>query len=238
MTVPVAARGELLPPLSEFDLVNADRLRERCLRAANLKGTRVLWLPGSEMPSGAVGLFTDDPSPHRRQILIREGLDPVSDALTLAHEVGHLYDPDLNHGDMAYHYRRTADLCESVAHFCALRAAQEWRLLGAVPDGWFDSMLASHGLTVADVLADDRLTHRSDRGALMVVPAESAERLREIRASEGRPLSGASRTRRALSAVKALMSQPERGVCGQWMPRAKQRCVLPAGHSGSCRSVL
>ena len=207
------------------------------MRAANLKGTRVMMTEPAGMPAGTVGLFTDDPSPSARRILIRTGLDPVEEALTLAHEIGHLYDPDLNHGDMANWYRRTRDVCESVACRVAMHAAQEWNLMGTVPDGWFDSLLASHGSSVDVISANDRLTHRADCGALMVVPSDAATMLRARRAAEGRPLSGKSTVRRLFAAAKSLFGRTPEGVCGKWMPRAKQRCVLPLNHSGRCGVV-
>ena len=237
MTVDAAARGALLPPLSETDLVNAARLKQRCLRAANLKGTRVIGTDPSGMPAGTVGLFTDDASPSARRILIRLGLDPVEEALTIAHEVGHLYDPDLNHSDMASRYQRTRDVCESVACMVAMHAAREWNLMGAVPDGWFDALLASHGSSADLIDADDRLTHRADCGALMVVPSDAAETLRARRAAEGRPLSGNSTARRMFVAAKSFLVGPGKSACGKWMPRAKQRCVLPLNHSGHCSTV-
>jgi len=33
-----------------------------------------------------------------------------------------------------------------------------------------------------------------------------------------------------------FVAAPSEGRCPKWMPRAKQRCALTAGHKGACRT--
>lgn len=232
-----------LPPLTDVDLRNAGRMKQACVRAANLKGAEIVYCPASEMPDGAVGWFTADATPAARRILISDALDPVSEAVTLAHEVGHLYDPGLNHGDMERVYLTDTGRCEAVAHRAAQMTAEAWHVDRCVPAGWFEQQIEQHW-PLSEVLSDDRLTHRADRSAMTMMPESAAARLRGQRAAEGRPRSGMSLWARLRQSVSALFSADDSGpaaggpLCGKMMPRAGKRCVLPAGHHGPCRSRL
>ena len=101
----------------DVDLYNARLMLDACVRAAGMKGTKVVWVDKRELPPDVDGLFTNEPVPAARKVLIRNDLHPVEEAIVLAHEIGHLYDPALNTYAMQHYYERHYDACEAVAHY-------------------------------------------------------------------------------------------------------------------------
>lgn len=169
-------------------LANAQLMRDACLQAAANGGTRVQYDAG-ELGDDELGLFTGDPTPAGRRIVIRPGMDLISEALVLAHEVGHRCDPSLNTYAMMHYYERNTDVCEAVAHYTSFLVADAYYLLPCIRYGWFADIVNSH-YPVDAFLQDDQLVHRADVGAFKIVYPDAANELRALRAAEGRPLSG------------------------------------------------
>ena len=220
-------------PLDDRAIHNANLMREACLRTAASNGTRVVWTDGQGLPPGAFGLFTADPTPAGREILVRSGMDPVNEAVVLAHEAGHRCDPWLNTYDMAHYYENNVDTCEAVAHYAAYLVAKEYHLLNYLPNGWFSDVINSH-YPLDDLLSDSNMVHRADVGAMQMLYPEAVERLKDQRLHEGREGSGLTGWKKLWN--KANSKQSGSARCGEWMPVAETFCQKPRHHSGHCQS--
>ena len=194
--------AEQVRSLDEAGLHNARLLRDACLRVAHARGTRVIWTH-DELPEGVFGLFTDDPVPQDRAILIRSGLDPVWEAVTLSHEIAHLCDPGLNHYAQAHYYSIGEATYEAIAYYASFIAVEAYGLLPYLPDGWFETMIGSH-YDIGALLGNDRLVDRADRAVLKLLYPEAARRLQDQRAAEGRPMSGRSTGAKLIGRLRRL----------------------------------
>ncbi|WP_423915728.1 hypothetical protein [Candidatus Poriferisodalis sp.] len=173
----------------EIDLNNAQLMRDACIRAAGMKGTKVIWVDPCDLPPDVDGMFTNDPVPAARQILIRTGLHPVEESIVLAHEIGHLYDPALNTYAMQHYYERNYDVCEAVAHYSSWVTTDAYLLNRCLPTGYFESYISPH-FPLDELRADNDLIHRSDAGSMACMYPKAREDLANLRTREGRELSG------------------------------------------------
>lgn len=173
---------------------NANLMRDACLRAAGAAGTQCVYDSG-ELEDHVLGMFTGDPQPSSRIIIIRQGMDPLSEALVIAHEIGHLFDPALNTYAMEHYYARNMDTCEAVAHYASYLIADAFLLTPHIRQRWFDELIEEH-CSVQAMIQSDAMVHRADVGALKVIPPEAAGNLRARRVEEGRPYSGMDNAQR------------------------------------------
>lgn len=209
-------------------LARAEAMIHGCKRAAALAGGFVHRVPARELPEGVVGWFSANAG--RRHAYVIEGLDPVAEAVVVAHEVAHMRDPYLNTSVMAAYYEKNTDSCEAVAHYSSWLVADAYGLTEMLEPRWFESQIEAHW-PLDRMLGSDSMVHRADLAAIPAMPPEAVDELREIRAQQGRHNSGLTSWQK--------LSQRIRGVtdpCGKWMPVAKTTCKAPAGHLGPCRS--
>ena len=219
----------------EADLHNSRLMRDACVRAAGMKGTKVVWVGKRDLPANVDGLFTNDPVPAARQVLIRNDMHPVEEAIVLAHEIGHLYDPALNTYAMQHYYEHNYDACEAVAHYSSWITTDAYLLNRCLPAGYFEQFISQH-YPLEELRADNDLVHRADAGAIACMYPQARENLARTRAQEGRELSGVTGISRVWNRI--TNSSKRRTVCGKYMPVAKKYCQRAADHPpGECRST-
>lgn len=209
-------------------LARAQAMMDGCADAAALAGGYVHRVPSRELPEGLVGWFPAEAG--RRHVYVIDELDPVAEAVVVAHEVAHMRDPYLNTSVMASYYAKNTDSCEAVAHYSSWLVADAYGITEMLAPGWFESQIEAHW-PLERLLESDSMVHRADLAAIPAMPRESADQLRAVRTQQGRHHSGMTNWQKLAQRMRGLTNP-----CGHWMPIAKTHCKLPTGHHGSCRS--